>query len=42
MELSCIISIINHFKFKNITMDRNKIAKILNTAISYKGYILTK
>ncbi len=34
MEFSSIISIINHFKIKNLTMDRNKIAKILNTAPS--------
>lgn len=35
------MSIVNYFKTLNITMDRNKIAKIVNTNKSYKGYLFT-
>lgn len=41
-KFSSIIDIIKHFKNKNIIMDRNKIAKVLNTGESYKGYIFIK
>ena len=39
LEFSSIIAIVNHFKTINITMDRNKIAKLLNTGEVYKGYL---
>lgn len=40
-EFPSIMSIVNYFKTLNITMDRNKIAKIVNTNKSYKGYLFT-
>jgi hypothetical protein len=42
LEFPSIIAIVNHFKPLNITMDRNKIAKILKTGESYNGYIFQK
>lgn len=42
MEFPSIVSIVNKFKTLNITMDRNKIAKIWNTGKHYNGYIFIK
>lgn len=42
MKFSSITDIIKHFKNQNRIMDRNKIAKILNTEKPYKGYIFLK
>lgn len=42
LEFSSIINIVNHFKTVNITMDRNKITKIVNTGELYKGYLFIK
>lgn len=41
MEFPSITAIVNYFKTLNIVMDRNKIAKIINTGESYKGYLFT-
>lgn len=42
LEFPSIIAIVKYFKSLDITMDRNKIAKILNTGESYNGYIFQK
>lgn len=42
LEFPSIISMVNHFKYLNITMDRNKIGKLLNTGKPYNGYIFIK
>lgn len=42
LEFSSIIAIVKYFKSLDITMDRNKIGKILNTDESYNGYIFQK
>nr|YP_010121860.1 GIY-YIG endonuclease [Monilinia fructicola]QRF72236.1 GIY-YIG endonuclease [Monilinia fructicola]QYB19428.1 GIY-YIG endonuclease [Monilinia fructicola]QYB19489.1 GIY-YIG endonuclease [Monilinia fructicola]QYB19551.1 GIY-YIG endonuclease [Monilinia fructicola]QYB19613.1 GIY-YIG endonuclease [Monilinia fructicola] len=42
LKFSSIIDIVNHFKTMNITMDRNKITKIVNTDEVYKGYLFKK
>lgn len=39
LELDSITAIVNYFKTHNTVMDRNKIAKIINTGVSYKGYL---
>jgi hypothetical protein len=39
MEFSSITNIVKYFKDQGIIMDRNKIAKVLNTGEDYKGYI---
>jgi hypothetical protein len=41
-EFSSIIATVRYFKSKNITVDRNIIAKCLNTNKPYKGYIYSK
>lgn len=38
-EFPSITAIVNYFKTLNIVMDRNKIAKLINTGESYKGYL---
>ena len=38
-EFPSITAIVNYFKTLNIIMDRNKIAKLINTSESYKGYL---
>lgn len=42
LEFPSILATVNYFKNNNITVDRNKIAKILNTGEVYKGYIFIK
>lgn len=42
LEFPSIISMVNYFKSLNITMDRNKIGKLLNTGKPYNGYIFIK
>ena len=39
MKFSSITDIIGHFKNISIIMDRNKIAKVLNTEKPSKGYV---
>lgn len=39
LEFSSILATVNYFKNQSITVDRNKIAKILNTGEAYKGYV---
>lgn len=38
-NLGGITAIVSYFKTLNIVMDRNKIAKLVNTDESYKGYL---
>lgn len=38
-QFSSITAIVNYFKTLSIVMDRNKIAKLINTSESYKGYL---
>lgn len=42
LEFSSILAIVKYFKDQSIIVDRNKIAKILNTGEAYKGYIFIK
>lgn len=39
LEFGSITAIVSYFKTLNIVMDRNKIAKLVNTDESYKGYL---
>ena len=42
LEFPSILSAVDYFKNNNITVDRNKISKILNTNEIYKGYTFIK
>lgn len=42
VEFSSIVATVKYFKSNNIIMDRNQIAKVLNSGIAYKGYIFIK
>lgn len=41
IEFPSILAAVNYFKYNNITIDRNKISKILNTNEIYKGHIFS-